>query len=57
MEQIFQNKGLSTRAYHKILCVARTIADMEEVEEIQQRHLAEAIGYRLPEHLLRGIRG
>ena len=46
MEQVYETMGLSARAYHKILKVARTIADLEEEEEISEQHLAEAIGYR-----------
>ena len=38
--------GLSARAYHKILKVARTIADLEEKNEIEFGHVAEALQYR-----------
>lgn len=46
MEQAFTAMKLSARGYHRILRVARTIADMEGSERIESRHLAEALGYR-----------
>ncbi|MCF0135081.1 MAG: YifB family Mg chelatase-like AAA ATPase [Lachnospiraceae bacterium] len=39
--------GLSMRAYHKVLRVARTIADMEGSGEIRRPHLLEALQYRV----------
>ncbi|MBI1423741.1 MAG: YifB family Mg chelatase-like AAA ATPase [Gammaproteobacteria bacterium] len=38
--------GLSTRAYHRVLRLARTLADLEAVPQPSLQHIAEAIGYR-----------
>lgn len=46
MENAYAKFALSARAYHRILKVARTIADMEESELICERHLMEALCYR-----------
>jgi magnesium chelatase family protein len=47
MRQAMTELGLSARAYDKVRRVARTIADLEGLAEIQEHHLAEAIQYRL----------
>ncbi len=39
--------GLSARGYHRVLRVARTIADLDGVHDLQPPHLAEAISFRL----------
>jgi len=45
-DQVYETFLLSTRAYHRILKVARTIADLGGADEIQTEHLSEAICYR-----------
>ena len=41
-----QRLNLSARAYHRVLRVARTIADLSESEMISSSHLTEALSYR-----------
>jgi magnesium chelatase family protein len=38
--------GLSARAFHRVLRIARTIADLDGSEDVLNRHVAEAIIYR-----------
>ena len=47
LENVFGVMELSARAYHKILRIARTIADLEGSDRIEQIHLMEAVSYRM----------
>ena len=46
MEKAFERMGLTARTYHKILRVARTIADLDYSKKVTEKHLKEAIAYR-----------
>ena len=46
LKQIYTSLNLSARTYHKLLKVARTIADLDESREVELKHLNEAVCYR-----------
>ena len=46
MEQVYTELNLTARSYHKILKVARTLADMDGTADIEDCHLEEAVCYR-----------
>lgn len=52
LEETLLKLGLSVRAWHRLLKVARTIADIQENEKIKREHLLEALSYRAIDRLL-----
>lgn len=55
LELAIDKLHLSMRAYHRILKVARTIADLACCDHIQRHHLSEALGYRAMDKLLQNL--
>ena len=55
LELAVEKLGLSTRAHHKILKIARTLADMDASSEISHSHLIEALSYRAMDRILRHL--
>ena len=52
LDQAMEKLNLSARAYHRILRMSRTIADLDNALEIESRHLSEAISYRSLDRLM-----
>jgi len=46
LNQAAQSMGLTARSYHRVLRVARTIADLEGEEAVRRHHIAEALSCR-----------
>jgi magnesium chelatase family protein len=57
LERAMQRLGISARGYHRLLKVARTIADMAERPRIEMGHLAEALALRSLERHRGGGKG
>ena len=53
LDAVSDKLHLSARAYHRIMRVARTIADMSLSEKVGQKHLAEAVAYRSWDRLIK----
>lgn len=52
LAQVMEKFCLSARSYHRILKVARTIADLEGSEQISITHISEAVSYRAMDRLM-----
>jgi len=52
LNDCYEKMSLTARSYFKIIKVARTIADMEDSDNIEEKHIAEAVGYRLDKNIL-----
>ena len=46
LQRVAERFGLTARGYHRVLRVARTIADLEGAADISRAHIAEAVSYR-----------
>ncbi|MBL9047470.1 MAG: ATP-binding protein, partial [Tabrizicola sp.] len=45
--RVAERMGLSARGYHRVLRVARTIADLDGSADVRKPHIAEAVSFRL----------
>lgn len=55
LELAVEKLGLSTRAHHKILKIARTLADIENEPQIKTSHITEALSYRAMDRIFRHL--
>ena len=55
LETAINKMGLSIRAWHSLLKVARTVADLAGSENIQRAHLTESLSYRAMDRLLKSV--
>jgi len=55
LELAVEKLGLSTRAHHKLLKIARTLADLDKTKNIGHQHIIEALSYRAMDRLLRHL--
>lgn len=56
LEDTLNKLGLSVRCYHKIQRVARTIADLKDMKNVDRSHIAQALSYRAMDKLLKNLK-
>jgi magnesium chelatase family protein len=47
LKRVFDDNRMSARAYDRVLRVARSIADLDQAEDIRPEHIAESVSYRV----------
>ena len=57
LQRAAERLRLSARGYHRVLRVARTLADLEGAPSVTRRHIAEALSYRMPLNVTEGPPG
>lgn len=55
LEEAINKMGLSIRAWHSLLKVARSIADLADSERVEHHHLLESLNYRAMDRLLKSV--
>ncbi|PKG37149.1 YifB family Mg chelatase-like AAA ATPase [Psychromonas sp. Urea-02u-13] len=55
LEEAINKMGLSIRAWHSLLKVARSIADLAESDRVERHHLLESLNYRAMDRLLKSV--
>lgn len=56
LEQSVNKLNLSTRSFHRLQRVARTIADLQQSKAVERSHIAQALGYRAMDRLLNSLK-